>query len=346
MNILHCTYSMETGGAETMLVDIINEQVRRGHRVTLLIINDRESYDVLAPLSPQARVVRFHRRQGAAPWLLLARLNWFIARLSPDAVHLHNEKLCRLVRVHRRRALYTVHALDIELKYCRGMAMAAITDTVAEDVRRRLPGAKVQTVLNGIVVDSIPPRGAQAPGNVFKIVQVARLFADIKGQDVLIDALGVLKKEGIDNIEATFIGEGPDLDTLRDLARRNGVENQVVFEGLRTRAYIYPHLKDFDAMVHPSRYEGFGLTVAEGMAAGLPLVLTAHDGPWEVADNGRLCQSVENGNARSCADALRQLMENWPVAAARAARGLDYVRRYDISVTVDGYDKIYRAQKQ
>lgn len=340
MHILHCTYSMEVGGAETMLVDIMNGQVKRGHRVTLLIVNDRESAQVMNAVDPAVDIVRFRRREGAAPLLMMARLNMAIARLRPDIVHVHHEKFCRLVRLRRSRMIYTVHALNITMEYSAGTAMAAITDVVADDIRGRLPGADVTTVPNGIIVADVARRPEGMP-HTFRLVQVGRLEPELKGQDIAIRALGILKRRGTDNVEISFIGTGSGLDSLRRLAENEGVARQIHFEGMRDRGYIYSRLCHYDAMIHSSRYEGFGLTVAEGMAAGLPLILTDHDGPWEVADHGRLCLSAEKGNAESFADAIAALIADYPTALNRAQEALDYVRRFDISHTIEAYDRLY-----
>ena len=114
------------------------------------------------------------------------------------------------------------------------------------------------------------------------------------------------------------------------------------FAGQMDRAGIYASLHTFDAMVHPSRSEGFGLTVAEGMAAGLPLVLTRGDGPWEVAGNGRYCISAESGDPVSVADAITELMTHYSEALDRAGDAAAYVARYDVSATVEQYIAYYR----
>lgn len=340
MHILHCTYSMEVGGAETMLVDIMNSQVRRGDRVTLLIVNNRESAIVMDTIDSRVEIVRFRRREGANPLLMMARLNMTIARLRPDIVHVHHEKFCRLVLARRRRLIYTVHDLGISMEYSAGVPLAAITHAVADDVKHRLPGARVRTVINGIKIADIARRPDTVP-TIFRLVQVGRVFPEKKGQDIAIRALGILKQRGIENIEVSFIGDTFGNPQLPQLARELGVAERVHFEGLRDRDYIYSHLCRFDAMIHPSRYEGFGLTVAEGMAAGLPLILTEHDGPWEVADNGRLCLSGTKDNPESFADAMATLMADYPAALALAREGLEYVRRFDIENTVEAYSRYY-----
>ena len=342
MKILHLIYTFEVGGAETMLVDIINGQVARGHDVTLLVVNRGVNEALAAKLDPRARMVRMNRQQGAAPLLMMARLNLFLLRHRPDIVHAHHPKFGRLVQVRRKRLLVTIHDVNTSMRYCSGSRMVAITDAVAADILRRVPEGNVRTIHNGIRTADIAVRPAGAPHRPLRLVQVARLMAEKKGQDVLIRALGILRRRGITDIEATFIGTGNDLEQLRELARSEGVESQVVFDGLRDRDYIYSHLADFDAMVHPSRFEGFGLTIAEAMAAGLPLAVTEGDGPWEVADKGRLCHSFAPGDAEGCAAAIEDIRSRYPDLADRTARARDYVRRFDIGTTVDNYLAYYR----
>ncbi len=326
-----------------MLVDIINGQIARGHAVTLLIVNKGINSDLLAKLDPRTKVVAMNRTQGSAPLLMMLRLNMLIARLRPDIIHAHHPKFGRLVQVRRRRLFITIHDVNTPMVYCATSRMVAITDAVEEDIRRRVPNADVRTVYNGIHTDKVVQREWRAPGETFRIVQVARLQAEKKGQDILIRALAELKRRGHKNIEVTFIGTGPDEADLKRLAAEEGVADRVHFEGLRDRKYIYEHLADYDAMVHPSRYEGFGLTIAEGMAAGLPLAVTEGDGPWEVADHGRLCESFRRDSPESCADAIEFIWREYPVPQAAASEGLEYVKRFDISNTVDNYIRLYES---
>lgn len=341
LHILHCIYSMHVGGAETMLIDIANDQARRGHRVTIVVVNDIVDERLLAKLDPEVAVVRMNRRQGDKPLLMMARLNMLILRLRPDIIHAHHHKFCRLVQVRSRRLLLTVHALETEMQYAHGSRMVAITDTVRDDVLARVSGARIRTIFNGIRTADIAVRPPKAFEGNLKIVQVANLLPHIKGQDVLIKALGFLAHRGVTNVEASFIGAG-DPAALVALAEKNGVADRVHFLGARDRDYIYSALAGYDAMCHPSRHEGFGLTVAEGMAAGLPVILTRGDGPWEIADKGRLCIPSENGDPESVADAIEELIATYPEALERARVARGFVERFDISRTVDNYLDYYR----
>lgn len=324
-----------------MLIDIANGQAATGDDVTVLIVNDKIEPKLLARFSPDVKVLCWRRTEGKNALLLMARLNWLVLTMRPDIVHGHHQKFGRLIQLRRKHLLITIHELNNSLEYCATANMAAITDAVRDDILARVPSAKVRTVLNGIRCAAVRHRGQRFPGETFVIVQVGSLKPEIKGQDVLLQALAELKRRGRANFHLTFIGDGPGREELERYVSEKGLQEQVTFAGIRGREEIYGRLAEFDAMVHPSRYEGFGLIVAEAMAAGLPLVLTEHDGTWEVADNGRLCLSAPAGDAVAVADRIAELADNYPAALARASEALDYVKKYDISRTVEAYRAYY-----
>jgi glycosyltransferase involved in cell wall biosynthesis len=333
---------MEIGGAETMLVDILNGQSERNQKVTLLIVNNKFNEQLLSTIRPEVHVIKLMREPGSNPLKLMWTLNRTIHKLNPDVIHVHSPKLCFLIRQKRKRMLLTVHSLFTSMKYSKQIRMVAISEAVKNYVRSSVPTAKVSVIGNGIKTANIADRPARPLDDCFKIVQVGRLDLEHKGQDILINALAILRARQSKKVTVTFIGDGADRQTLQALTDKLDLGDAVCFKGARDRNYIYSHLQEFDAMCHPSRSEGFGLTVAEGMAAGLPLLLTEGDGPWEVADNGRLCESFKMDNPQDCADAIERVMNDYNNASVRATIARQYVTRYDISHTVDNYLELYR----
>lgn len=147
----------------------------------------------------------------------------------------------------------------------------------------------VETIYNSIDVEAISSKANYQYDNKnqsFQIVQVARLEHEIKGQHLLLRALALLLKQGL-NVEVSLIGVGNSKVYLEKLSNDLGISTHVHFLGLKDRAYIYSHLCDYHLMVHASLCEGFGLTVAEGMVAGLPVVVSKNDGPAEVIGYGK-----------------------------------------------------------
>ena len=73
----------------------------------------------------------------------------------------------------------------------------------------------------------------------------------------------------------------------------------------------------YDLLVQPSRYEGFGLTVVEGMAAGVPVLVSDIEGPMEVIDKGRHGFAFRSEDFHDCGDRMMEIMElsrdrGWP----------------------------------
>ena len=99
------------------------------------------------------------------------------------------------------------------------------------------------------------------------LLAVSRLTAQ-KGIDVAIRALPSLP----DDTVLVVLGEGPERAALEGLARELGVERRVFLPGRVPDVAAW--LRRADVLVHPARWEGFGLGVLEAMLAGLPVVAT------------------------------------------------------------------------
>lgn len=315
MKIVHLIFSLNTGGAETMLVDIMNQQVMLGHHVSLIVINNSYSNEILSGIDAKVSIVLIKRPPSSLnPWYIL-RLNWSLFRIKPDVIHLHNASIENLLFTTYAGFL-TIHALETTLypSNARLSELFAISDAVKEDVEKRYPGKYcIQVIPNGIRLNDIQRRNNNnvLRDGIMRIVQVARLNVAIKGQDLLIDAINILKQRGIASINVDFIGTGSDEVMLKEKVTKYAMNDHVRFLGLRNRDYIYSHLKDYDLMCHPSRYEGFGLTVAEGIAAGLPVLVPDADGPYEIIQQGKLGYTFKKGDAYSLADSLQDIYEHY-----------------------------------
>ena len=64
------------------------------------------------------------------------------------------------------------------------------------------------------------------------------------------------------------------MNYLIGLADKLHLNNYISFLGLRYRDYIYYHLSDYDLLVKPSLFEGFGLTIVEGKASGIEVLVS------------------------------------------------------------------------
>lgn len=341
MKILHCIFSFTVGGSESMLVDIVNEQVKTDD-VTLLIVNGYSDDGLLSALDKRVEVLMMGRREGANPLMLMLRLNWKLRRMNFDVIHIHNHKLAGLIRGLDHKLVFTAHCLNIPMIYAGRVRIIAISNAVRDDIVSRRPSAKVTVIPNGICSDTVSRRDLRMFGDTFRIVQVGSLNVGYKGQDYLIEAVKILKDCGIDNVSVDFIGKGADLEMLERLAGRLGVSDRVNFLGGRDRAYIYSHLCEYDLMCHPARYEGFGLVVAEGMAAQLPVAVPSEGGPYEVIGCGRFGTTFAPRSAAACADAIKSIYDDYGKALSRVIPAAEHVTtNYSVSSMVARYLSFY-----
>ena len=344
MRIAHIHWSLGTGGIETMLPDIANEQAKTND-VALIIINDWVEPSILAKVNQEkVKVVLINRHEGSKnPWPFI-KLNLFLMKFRPDIIHTHAYREINLVVYPFGKRVRTIHNThNVSDEYPKYDKLISISKAVYEFTLNQ--GFDSVVADNGIPVSRIAHTKATpfADGK-FHFVQVSRLHIEQKGQDILLKALGILKNErGISNFKMHFVGNGGDKALLLKLTHELHLDNEVVFEGVKDQTWAYENLCNYDLFIQPSRYEGFGLTVAEAIAAKNPVLVSNIEGPLEIIDGGRLGMSFENENVSDCAEKIKQFIlngrNNEQVEAA-----YEYVKNnYDVSVTARKYLDIYNT---
>lgn len=111
-------------------------------------------------------------------------------------------------------------------------------------------------------------KGKLVVGNLGRLHRSKRL-------DLLVEAFAALKREGkkgLDRVRLLLIGDGPDGERIRNVARRVGVSDSVTFTGFIPRGDRV--LRIFDVFVLPTTFEGCSNVLVEAMAKGLPIVTT------------------------------------------------------------------------
>lgn len=127
------------------------------------------------------------------------------------------------------------------------------------------------------------------------------------------------------------------------LTHELNLENHVIFEGLKEQAWIYENLCRYDLFIQPSRYEGFGLTVAEAISAKVPVLVSNIEGPLEIIDGGRLGMTFENENVEDCANKILEFVKQGRNETI-IEQAYQYVcEHYDVSVTAQKYLNVYRS---
>jgi glycosyltransferase involved in cell wall biosynthesis len=199
---------------------------------------------------------------------------------------------------------------------------------VSRFVARRLiesngtPPGRTHVVYNGVEVERFVGARPNALTRLLGIPDGSPVvFASgraqpYKGIPVLIEAAAVLQRGGDRSSHFAYCGDGPGLEEFRHLAADRGLDR---FHFLGRRADIPSLLGSATVAVVPSIWaEAFGLTVAESMAAGVPVICSASGGIPELIEDGVTGVLVPAGDAPALAAALRALLDD---PARRSAMG-------------------------
>jgi len=125
------------------------------------------------------------------------------------------------------------------------------------------------------VVDpaSFAVAGARRPARVLRLLQVGRLIDSIKGQMVAFEALRrAIALSGCGSIRLAIAGVGPDDAALRAAADRMGIAAAVEFLGWVGYEAMARLFAESDALLMPSLWDPFPVTVIEALTAGLPVL--------------------------------------------------------------------------
>ena len=312
MKIAHCLFTFETGGAQVLSVDLLNEMCLK-HEVSLIIINNKWNDELLKQLDKRVAIYYIGRKEGNKNPIPIIRFNLLLLKLKPDIIHCHEPKMAAIIKTRHSKLLQTIHDVGIPTdNYDLYNVSVAISDAVYADVISKYKEDRVKKVYNGISFELFHQRNqfTLKNGEPLRLVQLSRLVYEKKGQDVLLNALHKVKKDfNISDFTLDFIGGGESRGYLEKMVLDLGLTNNVNFAGERGRDWIFKNLSSYHMLVQPSRYEGFGLTILEGFAAGLPVLASNIDGPAEIISHAPGGFLFENGNIENCAESLARIFE-------------------------------------
>jgi glycosyltransferase involved in cell wall biosynthesis len=192
---------------------------------------------------------------------------------------------------------------------------------------------KIITIPNGINIRAIEK--ASASKEKSDLIYVGRLLTH-KNVDILINAIKYLDK----NIKLIVVGEGPEMSKLKELVIRLDVEKRVVFKGaLKDEKQVYALLKSSKVLVLPSSREGFGLTIVEANACGIPAITVKEK------DNAAQKLIKEGKNGFICKLDEKSLSETLKKALIRSkSMKLDCIKessKHDIKSKMDALLEVY-----
>ena len=314
MKILYVITGLGLGGAEKVVADLADQMHALGNDVKIAYLTG----DVqIKPASTDVEIIALHLNSAKHFLLASKKYRKLVKSFRPDVVHAHMVHANIFTRLNRvlcpvPKLICTAHSSNEGgkarmLAYRLTNRLSDINTNVSQEATQAMisKGAFTQktvvTVYNGINLNNFKnnPKSIRLEQNTLNFITVGR-FTDAKDYPNLINAFAILKKNNR-AINLTIVGDGELRDQIESLIKELELEEDVTLLGRRSD--IPQLLSQADIFVLASKFEGFGLVVAEAMACECYVVATDSGGVAEVmGDTGHL---VPIQDSQALADALQ-----------------------------------------
>jgi glycosyltransferase involved in cell wall biosynthesis len=226
-------------------------------------------------------------------------------------------------------------------------AVIAVSPTSAQYIREcGVSARRIHLIPNGVPGRAALPQRA-LPRECWTLGIVA-LFRPRKGLEILLEALAVLKREGLP-VRLRVIGgfESPDYEShMHALASQLGVHELIEWRGFRQD--MNAELDELDLLVLPSILaEGMPMVVLEAMAAGVPPIGSRVAGIADVIEHGENGLLFSPGDAASLAAEISSVIEgrrDWQLLRQNAF--LTHAERYSDRIMAEQVANLYRKVLQ
>jgi glycosyltransferase involved in cell wall biosynthesis len=275
-------FSPHIGGVETHVEKLARDHSAAGHEVTVITQSANKTADDFP-----FEVVRLASRVRNEAFPLGGGVNRAIASGGFDVVHVHNYHTALFAQAGRTdaaplvvtphfhgtseftlgRAAHVVWSRANASTWRHARQIIAVAEQEAVLLQRRFPSlaGRVQVIPNGV---DVPADLAPVDGNNSQpiVLTVGRLERH-KRIDRVIAAIA-----HVPHAKLVVIGSGPLRQELTAQADRIGVGSRVEFRGRVTETELWTAYQSADVFCTLSEIEAFGLTLAEAMTAGTPVV--------------------------------------------------------------------------
>jgi len=378
LKILHIIPSLRKGGAERLVLNICSElQNRNGVKVKLLVLHPENEYEFLSKnvdvefcnstvvpsisgrssvdISDFEKIIEDFKPDIIHSHLFESEIvsHWHIYKDVKYITHCHsNMKQFRRFNyktILNKKLLtnyYEKKRLIIQYKKCDNIFIAISKDT-ENYIKKSLPRQLKKNVLllnNAINYDKFKYTKEDVYFSGIRIINLITIgsLIELKNHLFLVDVMNILNKKGIGKYNLTIIGEGPMRSAIENKIIEQQIQSKVSLKGLINNVEDY--LKKADLYIYSCTKEGFGLTLIEAMAAGLPVICLDGKGNRDIIEQGNNGFMIFEQNPELFAQKIIEVMENRQLYFEMSRYASEFAKKYNIRAYVDKLLDIYRNE--
>lgn len=372
MNICHIVTSLEMGGMERVLCNLLAAMGQTPGSEDVPVLNSllfcTDAEGALYESSVVAARACGYRRPR--PWVVDLRvvlsLVRFLRQHKVDCIHAHNHvahlyavlagvflRIPVVLTLHGQGFYDTPRTLKLRRLLTRWTSAVAVVSQDAGSVVAKsgaVPESKIVVVPNGVDTSRFRPRldgegcaiANSSLQDAITIGTVGRLSKE-KNIPMLIDAFALLRKRlPALAFRLLIVGDGPERVHLEERIRRLEMVDVCQITGMVSD--VRPWLQEMDIFCLSSDTEGLSISLLEACACGVPAVVTDVGGNREVVEDGKTGVITEPRDPQGFAAALGRLAADTERRSAmgRAARAL-VLERFSLERMAREYCRIYEV---
>jgi len=310
LTVLHVITTINRGGAENHLYDLVKNQKKEGLKVVVAYLKgDGYWYDSLNNIGVKVYNLGMRRYGNPIPFF---KINKICKEHGVDIVHSHLPPAELYVRIallfggckrffiskHNDTPFYRFPGGDLLGRWVASKSEKVIAISEAVKIncisRRIAKSDKIQVIYYGLdpepyinvsklEVESLRKEWLSG-GDGVVIGTVARLVKQ-KALHVLLESYALYTKKSIDTSKLVIVGSGVLEKDLKQRAKELEISDKVVWTGFRDDIEII--MNSFDVFALTSLFEGFGLVLLEAMASSKPIVATKVSSIPEIVVDGK-----------------------------------------------------------
>ncbi|MBQ1288986.1 MAG: glycosyltransferase family 4 protein [Erysipelotrichaceae bacterium] len=175
-----------------------------------------------------------------------------------------------------------------------------------------------------------------------RIVSVGRICYQ-KYYEKLVEVAAIVLKENRD-WTWDICGDGNERENIEELIKNNGLEDRLILKG--NVSDMYDRYREYGLQVMTSRFEGFPMTLLEGMANGLPLVAFDVNGVAEVIKDGYNGYLIEAFDEKKMAERIDDLIKNEELRRTFSDNNVELRNKYSIGYAIERWNELFAKVKK
>ena len=358
-SVLFLIPTLDKGGAENVLVNLVNAMDQSKFSITVQTLFDQDSQkDRLAPGIEYRSFLykQFHgnsRLMARIPAAVLYRLivgkryDIVVSFLEGPTTHI----ALGCPYKDTKKVAWIHVEMDKHRQMMAGFATPKAADAgyqaldklifVAETVKKRFEETAGHAFENGCVLYNVldidrireaadePDSDVIFDNNKVNVISVGRLV-HAKGYDRLAEIHNELIQNGYP-CHTYILGTGPERKSLEEYLSKNNLTDSFTLVGFRDNPYKY--VAKADLFVCSSRREGFSTSVSEALVLGVPVISTECSGARELLGDDEYGIVTDN-NKDALYQGIRRLLDDPALLAHYREKALERGRAFDTKTTV------------